>query len=160
MEKINLICRHPLWKDCVAQIAELEEKRTFCKHDVGHFMDVARIAYIENLEKHLLIPKEWIYAAALLHDIGRHLQYREGIPHDQGGAEIAAVILADCGFEENVQQEILSAISQHRIQETKENDTLAGLLYRADKASRMCLFCHACKTCNWSPEKKNMVLDR
>ena len=33
---------------------------------------------------------------------------------------------------------------------------LTELLYRADKASRVCLFCAAEPECNWSPEKKNM----
>ena len=34
----------------------------------------------------------------------------------------------------------------------------AALLYRADKASRMCLFCTAEPECNWSREKKNMTI--
>ena len=131
MERVNQICRHPLWTESVDKIRELERDRIFCKHDVAHCLDVARIAYIENLERGLEIPKERIYAAALLHDIGRHLQYLEGIP---------------------------PAILQHRTQETKTKADLAGLLYRADKASRSCLFCQAQKACNWSQEKKNLTL--
>ena len=42
---------------------------------MGHLLDVARLAWIFNLEANQEISKERIYAAALLHDIGRHIQY-------------------------------------------------------------------------------------
>lgn len=158
MEKVNKICNHPVWKHSLAKIQELEKERIFCRHDTGHFLDVARIAYIESLEKNLHISKEKIYAAAMLHDIGRHLQYLQQIPHDQGSAVIAEKILKDCGFEEEEQEEILSAILMHRTPETRFSDNLAGLIYRADKKSRMCVFCSACQECNWSTEKKNLVI--
>ena len=48
------------------------------------------------------------------------------------------------------------AILQHRGQQDRQREGLAGLLYGADKASRACLFCPAEPECNWSPEKKNM----
>ena len=64
-------------------LAEYEKNRIFCRHGMDHLMDVARIAYIENLEKNCGISKEIIYGAALLHDIGRYLQYTEGIPHER-----------------------------------------------------------------------------
>ena len=67
----------------------------------------------------------------------------------------AGRILADA---QRQREEILSAILQHRTQETKTKADLAGLLYRADKASRSCLFCQAQKACNWSQEKKNLTL--
>ena len=40
------------------------------------FWNVARLMYIYALEEHLELPKELIYAAALLHDIGRAQQYQ------------------------------------------------------------------------------------
>lgn len=158
MERVNQICHHPLWTESVDKIRELERDRIFCKHDAVHCLDVARLAYIEDLERGLGIPKERIYAAALLHDIGRHLQYLEGTPHDRGSAMVAETILEDCGFSQDEREEILSAILQHRTQETKAKADLAGLLYRADKASRSCLFCQAREDCNWSQEKKNLTL--
>lgn len=158
MERIHAICNHPSWKENVEQIRRLEQERIFCKHDPQHFLDVARLAWIENLEKNLEISKELIYAAAFLHDIGRHLQYQEGIPHDKGSALVAEKILNDCGFSKTEQEEILSAILQHREKETRTLNSLSGLIYRADKASRACLFCHAQKACNWDEEKKNLKL--
>lgn len=158
MEKVNKICSHPLFLSSLAKIQELEKERIFCRHNAEHFLDVARIAYIENLEKNLHISKEKIYAAAMLHDIGRHLQYLQGIPHERGSAMIAEEILKDCGFEKEEQEEIRSAIMGHRTPETRVPDNLAGLLYRADKKSRICAFCSACQECNWSTEKKNLVI--
>ena len=142
MERVNAICRHPLWRDSVRQIAHLERDRQFCRHDLVHFLDVARLAYIENLERGLGVDKELIYAAALL--------------HDQASAQLAEVILADCGFSKAERAEVEDAILQHRGQQDRQREGLAGLLYGADKASRACLFCPAEPECNWSPEKKNM----
>lgn len=158
MERVDKIRNHPLWKESLTQIEKMEADRIFCKHDAVHFLDVARIAYIENLEKHLGFPKAWIYAAALLHDIGRHLQYTKGIPHEKASAELAAVILRDCGFAETEREPILRAIDGHREKETAGAEDLAGVIYRADKASRSCMFCHAAGECNWSDEKKNLSL--
>ncbi len=159
MERVNRIVTHPIWAKSVKEINEAERERIFCRHDTTHLLDVARLAYLENLEKHFSFAKEIIYAAALLHDVGRAAQYRDGIPHDQAGAEIAAHILADCGFGAEEQRQILAAITEHRSADTAIAQNLSGLIYRADKASRMCLFCPAQDQCNWSNEKKNLYLN-
>ena len=158
MKIVEQICRHPLWIEQINEIESLEKERIFCKHDITHFMDVARLAYIEKLEKHLEISKDMIYAAALLHDIGRGMQYTRGIPHDQAGAELAARILQDCDVTEKEKEQILSAITEHRNSNARENMELSGMIYRADKASRMCLFCKAREACNWSDTKKNLEI--
>ena len=62
-----------------------------------HFLDVARIGTIIALEEGLELDREWIYAAALLHDCGKHEQYENGTPHEQASARIAPEILKDCG---------------------------------------------------------------
>lgn len=158
MERVNNICKHPLWKLHMSQLRNAEKERIFCKHGIEHLLDVARIAYIENLECHYHIRKEYIYAAALLHDIGRFLQYSRNIPHEAAGAELAFEILRDCGFDQDEQKEILAAISGHRTVEIREERNLAGLIYRADKQSRVCGLCSALEACNWSEEKKNYIL--
>lgn len=158
MERINQISDHPLWKLHITQLKESEKDRIFCKHGIEHLLDVARIAYIENLEQNCGISKEMIYAASLLHDIGRFLQYSQGISHEEAGAELAEKILKDCGFNQEEKKEIISAITSHRSIETRQKQNLAGLIYRADKQSRMCKFCPALSECNWSEEKKNNKL--
>ena len=44
-----------------------------------HFLDVARLMYIYNLEDQAGFSKEMIYAAGLLHDIGRYEQMKKRV---------------------------------------------------------------------------------
>lgn len=157
MDKVNKIINHPYYRECVRKIEELEADRKFCRHGMAHFLDVARIAFVLDLEENAAVPKEWIYAAALLHDIGRHEQYLHGIPHHQAGAYIAEKIMADCGFGDAEKTAILEAILEHRSKETK-NTVFSDLICRADKLSRACYCCPAESECNWSAEKKNLFL--
>ena len=136
----------------------LEKDRIYCRHGVDHLLDVARLSYIEVLEKNLDISREMVYGAALLHDLGRAEQYETGTPHDVAGARLAETILKDCGFSDSETGSIVTAISGHRRKEIGEQADLPGILYRADKASRQCLFCDAKESCNWSEEKKNLIL--
>ena len=53
LQRVNAICRHSLWQTSRKRIEELEQDRVFCRHDVIHFLDVARLAWIENLEQQL-----------------------------------------------------------------------------------------------------------
>ena len=158
MKRNNKICSHPVWKKYMLELEELEKSRIFCKHGIEHLLDVARIAYIKNLENSYNIEKELIYAAALLHDLGRSLQYTQGIPHEKAVIPLAKEILEDCKFAPEEQEEILAAIACHRAKENQENRGLSELLYWADKQSRMCGFCKASAVCNWSEEKKNHLL--
>lgn len=152
--RTNQIWEHPEYQKAYQMIQKLEETRRFCGHSLEHFLDVARLAYIYNLEDQSEIPKDWIYAAALLHDIGRHEEYMNQIPHQEAGAVLARSILADCGFSQLEQKEIISAITGHR-SAGNERGTLREYLYKADKKSRNCMICPAEYECNWPAEKKN-----
>lgn len=158
MDRVNKILNHDLFNNYCAENEKEEKDRVFCHHDREHFLAVARLAWILNLEEKAGIPKEFIYAAALLHDIGRHIQYQKGIPHEQASAELAPDILSDCGFTEKEIQLIVSAIATHRDEAVKERKDLNGLLYRADKLSRSCYFCRQEPACNWKQGKKNRKL--
>lgn len=158
MERVNRILAHQTYRQCLSKIRECERTRIFCRHDMGHFLDVARLAWILNIEEQTDVPKELIYAAALLHDIGRHRQYRESIPHEEASAQIAPEILADCGFSQTETEEITEAIRQHRNSAVKTQTDLCGLIYRADKLSRSCFGCEAETACDWKKEKKNLRL--
>ena len=122
-------------------------------------LDVARIAYIENIEKEKGFDKEIIYAAALVHDIGRSPLYSNGLPHEEAGVAIAGRILNQAGFSDEESFLVAEAILAHRNPETRNDAGLSGLIYRADKKSRLCLFCDARAECNWSREKMNMKID-
>lgn len=141
------------------KIERAEEDRLFCHHTIEHFLDVARLMTIYCLEDNLPFSKDVIYATALLHDIGRGLQYEEGIPHEEAGVRIAEQILGDCGYEAEEIACILQAIGAHR---KKQDDpaevTLGELLYKADKACRPCYACKARELCNWPVEKQNLQI--
>ena len=119
---------------------------------------MARIGRIINAEEGLSTETELIYAAALLHDIGKHMQYAEGIPHEQASARLAWVILPDCGFDQNETDVIIEAIRGHRDERSACEKGLKGILYRADKLSRACFCCPAEGECSWKEGKKNRSL--
>ncbi len=154
MERINKILNHDLFLLNIRINDEAEAGRCFCLHNMSHFLDVARIAMILNLNEGLKIPQEIIYAASLLHDIGRHVQYEDGTPHELASARIAPDILRDCGFNDEETGVIIDAILNHRKDVDKING-LSRILYEADKRSRPCFICKAVEDCNWSSEKKN-----
>lgn len=158
MERLNRIMEDTTFKECLKKISDWEKTRQFCRHDINHFLNVARIAMIINLEEKFEIPKVQIYAAALLHDIGRYEQYETGIDHAIASAGIAPEILIRAGFDAKETDVIVLAIANHRNKMVEKEKTLNGLIYRADKLSRECYFCKVQKECDWSKEKKNLSL--
>lgn len=155
MERIDRILEHKKYRNYLGLNQKEEQDRIFCRHDLAHFLDVARIGWILVMEESLPIKKEIVYAAALLHDIGRHIQYREGYPHEKASAGLAPEILMECGFDQKETDEIIEAIKKHRDKNVEDEKNLNGILYRADKASRACFICDAEKLCDWKEKKKN-----
>lgn len=158
MERINRILSHPVYREAVHKNMEAERERRYCHHDMAHFLDVARIAMLLNLKEGLAISEELIYAAALVHDIGRYRQYEDGIPHELAGADLAPGILRECGFLDKETSVILKAVRNHRNAGIAGARDLSGLLYRADKLSRACFACSVQEECGWSSEKKNLEI--
>ncbi len=158
MDRIDKILKNKLFNEYLDRNRAAEAERCFCRHDMVHFLDVARIGMILNLKEQQGIEEEIIYAAGLLHDIGKHLQYSRGIPHEQAGAELAPAILRDCGFDEKDTSVIVQAILAHRDSASAAVKGLTGILYRADKASRACFSCEAEGECNWKGDKKNLTI--
>lgn len=106
------------------------------------------------LEKGLSIPKDIIYATALLHDLGRADQYEKGISHEDAGALLAKEILTDCGYMEEEIDLMVNTILKHRDMKD-ERESFASIFYHADKLSRDCIHCKAKEECYWPKEKKN-----
>lgn len=158
MDKITKIIKNNQYINNLKKIKEYEKKRKYCKHNIKHFLDVARIAYILNLENNLHINKEIIYATALLHDIGKWEQYENSTPHEIASSKLCKPILEECGFNENEIEIINIAILNHRNENVKNELTLSGIIYKADKLSRKCFMCKVNKECNWTEDKKNNIL--
>ncbi len=155
MERVHKIISNSRFRNLIEKLNFFEKDRKYCGHGLTHCFDVARIAYIISLEEKLTINKDIIYAASLLHDLGRVTQYESNIPHNIAGAEIAANILKECDFDNNEIIIITDAILCHRKYLSRKKDDIASLLYKADKLSRLCFECISSDTCNWSEEKKN-----
>lgn len=162
MERIERLYHHPLYQQEFHLLQKAEQERVFCCHTLEHFLDVARIAYILSMELGIEIPGDWIYGAALLHDLGRYRQITEGIPHEEASVMLAGQILPECGFAEAEIREICTAIAGHRKQAADAQGKMefSDLLYRADKLSRNCFACPVSVQCNWSEEKKNHEITR
>lgn len=154
MKKVNSILNSLSYKAYLEELYKLEKDRKFCRHDMEHFMAVARITYIKVLEEKLNYSKEVIYAIALLHDIGRVLEYNEGIPHHEGSVILAKEILNDSDFTEEEKNTIYAAIEDHR---GKGRDKLSELIYNGDKKSRECFRCNAKDECYW--KVKNLEIE-
>ena len=159
MDRVNRIWNHPLYQKELGKLQILEKHRKFCRHTPEHFLDVARLAYIEALEQAYPVSKEMIYCTALLHDIGRYEQIAHGTPHDIASAQMAQLILAETGFADTEIHQIQDAILHHRGNEATGATPLALYLYRADKQSRNCFCCPASLECNWPESKKNLEID-
>ncbi|MCL4439767.1 MAG: HD domain-containing protein [Firmicutes bacterium] len=152
------IMEDPLFAEYLSKNSIKEADRKFCRHTFQHLVDVARITYIQMLESggiksfceekdiNMRLAREIIYAAALLHDIGRWKEYETGEDHAAVSAELARDILRRTGFRESEIRIITTAISEHR--RTTENMSVLGtFLYRADNQSRLCLRCEASNEC-------------
>ena len=165
MERIERIRKHPLYVSNQQRIDNMEENRIFCCHGVNHSLDVARILYILVMEQGLSVAKDIIYAAALLHDIGRGLQYEENVSHHEVGARLAREILLDCNYNEDEIVMIVEAIAGHHtgnahsegVMDESEH-SFKDLFYKADKLSRNCFDCTASEACYWTQEKRNLQI--
>lgn len=152
MDRINLILKNKVFLENYKIIEKYEIDRVFCKHSLSHFLDVARIMYIKNLEEKLDFKKEIIYAIALLHDIGRSLEYTKNIKHNKASKDLAHIILSECNFSESEIEIIVSSIIAHN---NFDHIAINKLLREADKLSRNCFDCLSLKDCNWDEERKN-----
>lgn len=154
MKRFQEIIQHKLYQEAYQFICKMEENRKFCLHQMNHFLDVARLAYIFALEQKMELSKDVIYAIALLHDIGRAREYEDKIPHEEASQAMAREILPDCGYTPDEIQVIEQIIGDHR---NKDHMThpFSSYFYEADKLSRNCMECQAYDACYWSEEKKN-----
>ncbi|NLB51409.1 MAG: HD domain-containing protein [Syntrophomonadaceae bacterium] len=152
MKRIQSLMNEPLYTEYVERNSRSEKER-LCPHNMSHHFDVARITYILILENNDLdyfikesklssrmAAKEVIYAAGLLHDIGKWAEYREGIDHSSYSAKLARGLLPRALFNYEEIEIISRAIDEHENQ-NDEMSFLGEKLYRAENLSRICSQC-------------------
>ena len=129
INKINRIKQNQKYKEYVQRIELHEKERFFCKHDMTHFLDVCRLTQILCMKKNNPLSTELIYAAGLLHDIGRWQEYEKGVRHEIASGILAMEILEECGFDGEETEEVVLAIKNHRNKQVRLQDDLSGYLY-------------------------------
>ncbi len=160
MYRVDKIFHDPWYIKCIERNALCEKNRRFCRHDLQHMLDVARITYIlflegtgggkmaaaPELECPVPLNKEVIYAAGLLHDIARWHEYETGEDHAAAGARMAGPVLDRAGFDMVEKDLITTAIKEHRTGGRKAS-LLGRYLCKADDLSRPCSRCQARREC-------------
>lgn len=165
MKNTERLLENERYKNYLKRLEAFESDRVFCRHNLEHFVSVARIAYIHALENCLineedvlchdaekadcsesykknygcLISKDLIYFTSLLHDIGRLFEYEEGTPHDEASVEIAISFLDESTFNRAQEKLILDCIKEHRgrteINTDSSGDSVQELLIKIFKRS-------------------------
>lgn len=159
LELTNELLSNKKYLNELDSLTELEHDRIFCRHNIEHFLDVARITLIMCHEAKITADPDIIYSAALLHDIGRTNEYINGIPHEKAGIIKAEAILDDINCEKEKKKKILSLIKNHKNDCENASNSLEDIFCRADKKSRLCFCCPAQNQCNWQKEKRNMDIE-
>lgn len=180
-ERERMFCNHTLqhfldvarlmWIWCLEERIEAEAGASYCGHghvaasSDGHDHTAASSGQpvcsgqpSVSRAGHAGLPdRPLIYAAAFLHDIGRYDQIINGTPHEQAGADLAGIIMPECGFDAEETAAVQRAILGHRTF-AEQPKLLSSWLYRADKQSRPCYACAAAGECNWPVEKRNLSI--
>ena len=162
-EQTKRLLQHPIYQKRLALLQELEGNRIYCGHDLSHFFAVGRIAETLSKENHLPHSNDVLWAAALLHDMGRVEQYQQGISHDKASVAFAREILLSLGWDQADMELVCEAIGSHskrfavkdRWESRTELRSLAEVLSFADHFSRKCYECKGADSCKW-PEKERI----
>ncbi len=154
MERLQTILKSPIYLDHISKIEEREQERLFCKHDLLHCLEVARLLWIFSLEESLDYAKDLVYAAAFLHDIGQWMEYDDGKRcHAYCSAQLSEPLLTEAGYSSREKELIKDAIREHRKGEMGPFfSTLGNFLRKADKYSRLCFKCDSRQLCYKSGE--------
>lgn len=155
MDRVRAILKDPFYVECLEKNTRREKDRRFCKHDLQHMTDVAQISckilqegdHLDNLVASRLLPgpdaaREVVYAAGLLHDLARWVQYDTGEDHALAGARLARPVLERAGFNREEIKTVLRGIREHR-QSGPGKSLLGRILCLADDLSRPCSACEA-----------------
>ncbi|HBV99304.1 MAG TPA: phosphohydrolase [Desulfotomaculum sp.] len=157
--RIGAVRKDPFYLDCLLLNGERERDRLFCRHDYRHMVLVSQISWriikqtdgLESLIKTeglsgKMSALEVVYAAGLLHDMGRWRQYDTGEDHALAGSAMAGSVLKRAGFSEREAMVVIRAIREHR-KALPGQSYLGRVLCLADDLSRPCRSCNVRLDC-------------
>lgn len=155
LKNTNQLFHNNDYQNYLTKIKACEVKRQFCRHDIDHFLSVARIASIKIMEAGLNFSRDLIYTTALLHDIGRFVQYQDKTPHEIASHQLAILLLKTLDYTDDEKSLILDAILNHR---NPNAQGFSKIFYQSDKLSRACFCCPVEPECDWSSKRKNLTI--
>jgi len=158
LEVTNRILCDTEYQNLISLLSVQEKDRVFCHHDMEHFLNVARICCLICEKNKIYVNPDIIYSAALLHDIGRTIEYTSGESHHIAGKSIAEKILERTGCSDEFRQTVIELITEHRVYDINDL-SLKSIFSLADKKSRLCFMCDSRDECYWPDEKKNMNIE-
>ncbi|MFZ5646096.1 MAG: HD domain-containing protein [Bacillota bacterium] len=154
LKRIELIKEDPFYLECLSLNGDRERDRLFCRHDYKHMLLVSQISCkiineissLDGLAREVnggaMEALEVIYAAGLLHDIGRWRQYDTGVDHALVGSGMAVPLLERAGFAKREIEIVTRAIREHR-KAGPGSSYLGRVICLADDLSRSCNSCGA-----------------
>ena len=149
--KYQKILENEEYKKYVERICYLEKDRIYCKHDLKHSLDVARICTIIMYEQGQEVNRDIVYATALLHDIGRFKENTQN--HEAWSVDIAteiATIVEIISFHRgNYSIKQIDELVNHGKLDLKESFKIA------DQLSRNCFCCKGSSSCKWKEENRS-----
>jgi uncharacterized protein len=105
-------------------------------HGFDHVMRVTRLC--EFIGRHEQAEMDILVPAALLHDIARPREEKDGTSHEEEGAKIAGAFLFSIGYDPALIAPITEAVRTHRYRSAnKPEDLEAKILADADKLDAM-----------------------
>ncbi len=159
LPRVNELIDNPIYENYMLKIEKAEKERSYCKHGFDHGLAVARIAHSFLLEQgETSLSKEVIYAAALLHDIGRWVEYQTGEDHAQASATLALPLLEESGYSSEEIKVIVKAIGEHRTHSGENLSALGRALALADDWARDCRQCKAKDGCHKFSEQMLRII--
>lgn len=149
MKRIDLLVNDSLYNEYMQRNALEEKELGLCLHGIKPHFEIAHLTLklmLENNEVDLFMEEnglgshtaaaEVIYAAGLLHDIGRWKEYRDWEEHTPYSAKLARAILPRALFTSDEIEIICCAINEHR-SISQDISFLGERLYRAKNLSHV-----------------------
>lgn len=148
----NQLLSLPEYQSILSTLEKIESDRIFCRHNLSHFLDVARICKLILLENNIPASDDCIYLTSLLHDVGRISQNKN---HKKASVDIAKNLLEKINYPIHDRKIILTAIAEHGFRGKHNPVNFTEAFSLADNISRACYHCSASQECYWPESRKN-----
>lgn len=159
MKRIGLLLQDSLYNEYLQRNVLEEMEHQFCRHDINHLFAVAQMTFslmLNNNDGEIFLEetgtdsqaaaKEVIYAAGLLHDIGKWKEYRDGEDSAACSARLSRAILPRALFTPDEIAIICRAIGEQR-NISKDMSLLGEKLYRGNNLARINSECRCNEEC-------------